>query len=891
MTRSLLYLACFLSGASALVYEVVWTRVLTRQLGHTTASVATVLSVFMGGLALGAWLATRWLPRLRSATRAYALVEIGILVSGPLVVYLGPLFDPLLRALYRVEALSGAPFHAARLLAAAVMLLVPTTLMGSTLVLLVHAVVPGTEVLGRFVGRLYAINTLGASLGALLAGFLLLPWLGIDASLWVAAGGNLAAAVLAFAAGGRGVSTQPVAEKPSARAPLDRIGVLATVAAAGAIAMVLQVAWSRFLSLTFGATHASFAVTVSAFIVGLAIGGWAFGRLADRVARPREAFGWLLALGGAGTLVVTLLLPVLGELAGTIVVRFRWSYPLYQAAACGATFLALLAATVPLGGVFPFAVKCFSLTGDAPGLAGPACWRATGVVYAWNCAGAVVGPAAGGLLLLPALGLRGTLVAASAAYFALAGLTLAGAPIPFARKALAAALLTAAVGGAPACVPAWSGLLLVQAPHLYARPEEAKSEWKDPLVSQRSEEECLAWLRESSAAVVSVHVSDTGQRVLRVNGKTDASSGTHDMRTQVLLAHLPMLASRSGGGSPGQDALVIGLGSGVTAGCLLSWEGVQVDCVEIAPPVAEAARRYFAPENHGALSDPRLRVIFDDGRTYVSYASKQYDVIVSEPSNAWYSGMSDLFSVEFYSRCRARLRRGGVMAQWLHAYILPVETFRSLACSFRQVFPEATLWETYPGKDYILISRGGIEPAVAQEAWGRPRVREDLERVGFREAGQWACHWVLDAERLGEFCRGAVPQRDAHPRAEFEGPRALFRPEGSSVLGALDPLRRSFRSPIPDVEEARAARAELIRVQITPMLSYAERLPLQEALLPRDPIAEVVMGQAILDCTGGLLQAGHIGESERIALSALALVDGLPLTHSDGFPVALARVL
>lgn len=836
--RWALHAAAFLSGTAALVYQIVWMRVLERTLGHGPMSVATVLATFMAGLALGGHVASRVLPRLRRPARAYCAVELGIALTAPLLLAASAPLSSFLTPLYDGQDPPGVAFAWARLAASAAVLLLPTTLMGMTLPLLVEAAGAETGSITRRAGALYAWNAGGAAAGALLAGFVVMPSLGIDRCAWLASATNVASALLVLAVA-RGPNAALVREGARAR---GRKGVLAVVAATGFAGMTLEVAWTRFIALQFGPSQASFAITVSAFIVGLAAGSRLLAPPADRCANPRAALGVMLLCSGAGALGVVVALPLLASQAATVVQGMSTSYAWSQVLTYAGVLGTLLCATVCLGGLMPFAVKACAGTADSPG-------SVVGRVCAWNAAGSILGPLAAALWILPRAGLRGTCVLGGIAYLVLAVPLLATATGRLRRYALATVPL--AIGGA-LLLPPWSRDALLHAPYLHPH-------------GTGSESGQIAFYRECATGVVAVTVTDEDRRVLRINGKADASNSPPDMLTQVLLAHLPALAADRPTGRPLQ-ALVIGLGSGVTVGSLLSWGDVTVDCIEISPEVVEAARRHFGPENGAALADPRVRVLIEDGRTWLAHADREYDLIVSEPSSAWFAGMSDLFSVEFYEMCRRRLRPAGCMAQWIHAYALPVETYRSLVASFRDRFPAATLWETLPGLDTVLLSSlGGLTPESVREAWGRDLVRADLGRIGLRAPEQVYCQWVLDAPGLGRFVADVPPQRDAHPVAEFVAPRALHSFERASFLRALASSRGAFRTGVPAIDESRTAREELVSVQIDAGLDPAERLRRVDALLGRDPLAEIEMEGALLPYVGSLLVAGRLEDAVRIA--------------------------
>lgn len=843
------HVACILSGAAALAYEVTWARVLARHLGHTTTAVATVLATFMAGLALGSLAIARWRGRASRPLRAYALVEVGIACTAPWAHMLVHPFEPLLGSLYGREV----PFAAARVLASAASIIVPSTLIGMTFPLLVDGLGPRDDRVGRRVGTLCAANMLGASLGPLAVVFLLMPSLGLWITPWIAAFANLLAAALAWGAA-RGTPAGPAGGAVPADTPSVPRGVLSSMALAGVAGMTLEVAWTRFVLLQFGSTQHAFAVTASAYILGLSLGALLLGRLADRSTDGRRWLGISFAMAGMGAGLSTVLLPRLAEAASRIVDGFHGNFATLQLVSYAACFLTVIAVTLPIGGLLPIAVGLSA--GATPG-------AAAGRIGAWNSLGAMFGPVIAGLLLVPLLGMRGTILIAGALYL-LVSAVLLGSSNGLRLRILGPAACLALTALAPIAIPAWAPESILRAPYLGrgAVVGGRDTSGDDSPSRPHAEEECVAWCREDETAVVSVSVFRSGRRVLRINGKADASNSDEDMRTQVLLGHLSML------GAPARPVriLVIGLGSGVTVGSLLAWGEVEVDCVEISPAVVAAARRFFAADNRGALEDRGVHVVVDDARTFLTYTDRRYDVIVSEPSNCWFAGASDLFSVEFYELCRERLAADGVMVQWLHAYALPVDTFKGLAAGFVRAFPRASLWETIPGLDYVLLSRPGesILPGRLRQAWESPGVRSDLERIGLRAPGSLWCTWVLDPTGLRSFLGEAAPQTDAFPSSEFVGPRALYAFHRADMLEELDAARGAFRASPAEAELARSARAQLIALQLT-TVPPAERLARLDPLLARDPSAELVMEATLLFHAENAISAGAPAEAERIA--------------------------
>jgi len=296
-----------------------------------------------------------------------------------------------------------------------------------------------------------------------------------------------------------------------------------------------------------------------------------------------------------------------------------------------------------------------------------------------------------------------------------------------------------------------------------------------------------------------------------VNGKVDASDGL-DMLTQLMLGHLPMLVHPRA-----ERVLVIGLGSGVTAGAIAQHASArEIDVVELEPAVAEASE-FFVAENRGILRDPRLRLYFGDGRNFILAAAKRYDVISSEPSNPWMAGVANLFSVEFYRLARERLADDGIMVQWLHGYSLFPRELRMIVATFRRVFPHATLWRTIQG-DYLLL--GTLEPLVLDYAVLERRisasagVREDLEGLQLRSPVDLLTLFFVDAQGLARFAEGALENSDDRPSLEFSAPLALYAETTDENGRLLRTVRAADMPPVVHLPEGllEARRVDFARL-------------------------------------------------------------------------------
>jgi spermidine synthase len=373
--------------------------------------------------------------------------------------------------------------------------------------------------------------------------------------------------------------------------------------------------------------------------------------------------------------------------------------------------------------------------------------------------------------------------------------------------------------------------------------------------------ERLLFYRDGIGATVSVHENARG-RYLRINGKTDASTG--DMETQLMLGHLPLLLHPDA-----RDVLVIGLGSGVTAGAVLRHPVRHLDVIEIEPAVAQAAA-LFARENGDPLNDPRARLWIADARQFLQAAPARYDAIISEPSNPWIGGIATLFTREFFALVRSRLKPGGVAVQWVHGYSLAPADLRMIARTFGTAFPAATLWGPNGG-DYLLVGAAGpltLDPAaIGARVASAPGVRRDLERIGFTSRESLLADFLLREDDLARYAAGPGFNTDDLLPLEFSAPRSLYRDTAAEnrrqVLAARRAEAPRFRGPAPDLDAASVRHA--IAAALLRRGQYEEALPHLERALATDP----GYLPALVDRGRALIMLGRTAEAQASLAAAL----------------------
>jgi spermidine synthase len=808
--------AFLVSGAAGLVHEVVWIRLLSRVFGVADLALATVLAAFMGGLALGSWAIGLRSARLADRVRAYAVLELGIGASALLLPLAVASIEPLYGLIWRHLHLSFAVFSLVRLVMVGALLLIPTVLMGATLPVL-------AEHLARVGGRgptpavLYTLNLVGAVGGVALAGFVLLPAIGIWGTVIVGALLNVGV--------GLGVLALPRLHEESAPATREAGGPalppLLTLAAAtsGALAMTTQVAWTRVLGLVVGSTTYALTAVLVVYLLALGLGAaWVARRprTASRVTSELAIVHGLLALGLLGAMWAVNRLPY-------------WYLQLYDVWGPEAAFGGAARALVAAGLVLAWPVVCagtvlpLALVGAVP--AGtPGTGPAVGRLYAINTLGAIVGALVTGFLLIPRWGTQLTLlgVAAAAALLALA----------FAARSDRARWLP---------VGAMAALALVAAAFVW-RPawnmQDLHAGVAEPVLLQGLEverlthpDETLLYSREGRAASVLVSRQVDGSRALLINARTNASDGPNDMATQVLLAQIPLLLA------PGHERiLIVGWGSGVTVGSATQSTAREIVAVELEPAVVEASR-LFSHVNHDPLRDPRVRLHEDDARHLLLASPESYDVIISEPSHPWVPGVASLFTRDFYEVAARRLHADGVFAQWLQTYQTSTDTYRTLLATFQSVFPEVLVFRAVHASDTILIgSRRPLTLDLAEldRRWNAEPTRAELARRGLTTPEHVLASLFVGPAGVRELAHGAVLNTDDNMYVEFRGARDMARRRGDATQETFAMLEAHA---IP-IETALTEPAALVgsRTRLRALIEgrrMAERQPGRyEAMLP-----------------------------------------------------------
>jgi predicted membrane-bound spermidine synthase len=805
--RPLLYLVFILSGAAGLVYESIWARYLGLFVGHAAYAQILTIGIFLGGMALGAMLVGSRTERLADPLRWYALIE---LAAGAVGLFFHEIYGGVTGFAY--ESLfpmmgNGVALTLAKWLIAGGLILPQSILLGTTFPLMGAGVIRRYgEQPGRTLAILYFANSLGAAVGVLVAGFYLLRVAGLPGTLLVAAMLNLVAALgSGFVAQRRplgGPAREPVPAEAeqvgatdAAALRQERLLVLLLAVSFGtAVAsFIYEIAWLRMLSLVLGSATHSFELMLSAFILGLALGSFWVRRRADRWSKPLRTLGivqWVMGFSALATLpLYTQSFHWMADLMQSFA-RTEGGYEGFTIARYVLCLAVMLPSTFCAGITLPLITRTLltSATGE----------RAIGSVYGVNTLGSIVGVAMAGLVLMPLLGVRLLLVLGATLDMAIGVgiLWVVAGSKPRARQ-LTYGALAATVAVA----------LLVTVQRGFDQRVLASGVFRHGLLEEVPRE--VLYYRDGRTATVAAwRQMESGIVAIATNGKVDGSVPEHwleacsdtsvrqpmggDISTQTLaplitLAHAPRA----------RLAVVVGHGTGMSSQIMLgSAELERMTTIEIEPEMLVASGAIY-PTNARVFDDPRSHIVIEDARAFLSAAEDKYDIILSEPSNPWVSGVASLFTLEFYHRIAQSLADGGVFGQWVHLYELNDGLVLSVIAAVHRIFPSYEIFLTAAGDMLIVAANTERLPAPDWSVLEWPALREDF------------CHAVaptaemLEATRLTH--RGvlaalldgwAQPNSDFFPVLDLGAERARYLGQYARGMADLATRRIDIAAPV-----------------------------------------------------------------------------------------------
>ncbi len=765
--------ACFfLSGMAALMYQTAWMRQLSVVFGTSELAVATVLTAYMSGLALGAALAGRYIKHVKKPLLTYGLFEGGIALTAVSVPFLLSLAASIYVGFFGGQDTpppsSGfgqlAFFYATTLL----VLVLPTALMGATLPLLSRYVVKNNHEIGRRIGGLYAINTFGAIAGTLIAGFVLLPNISLFHTILLGAVINFLVLYIVIKIVEDNDDEQPTATQEETRVVRDvRLKfwqeangyILPIMTLSGVATFTYEVLWTRLLSHILGGSVAAFSIMLAGFLFGIAFGS----EIASRYAKNK-------ALAKTGFVISQLGIALL--CAATFVL-LEHSVPnqtgLFENSVYA--FLILLPSTLFIGATYPFAVRLLANDeGDAA--------AASARVYAWNTVGAIFGASFAGFFLIPLVRYEGAIIFAVLVNLVLA-LAVIFLPI-HAKKSAPMWLKLLSIG------------LLIGVVTMYRPSPPYSVISKSPISNEAATKDKIRFYEVGrSSTVLLLEYQDYFR--LRNNGLPEAAipakTSPNIFNATHLLSLLPSIARPDS-----KTMLVAGFGGGVVVENLPpSIE--QADVLELEPKVIDANALISENRKYKPLFDPRVNVIFNDARSALALTKKKYDVIVSQPSHPWTAGASHLYTKEYMQLAEDRLADEGVFLQWMNISFVDEYLLRSLTKTLVETFEYVRIYSFHPGVLYFLGSNSPLKIEESISRSGEP-FRSHVSyfnRLGLSSVEDILSGLMADTEGAKELAELGKTITDDY---NLLGTRSALSKESGSVL-SLDKLNQLFLETSP----------------------------------------------------------------------------------------------
>lgn len=775
------------SGATGLIYQVAWFKYLSLFLGNTTYAQTILLATFMGGLAIGASLWGRRADRTKSPILLYGALEFFIGLYCILYPWImGVAKNVFVVSVHALQLPSdGTAVLLMKLVVSVLTLLLPTILMGGTLPVLVRFISHSVEESGRNVATLYFLNSFGAVVGSLLGGFFLVPMAGLRATVISAGIVNILIAAVAYVLGKRKRFSLAVDEAvPETEIPPfpDKFVVMAVGVAgvSGFAAMIYEVAWVRLLIPVLGSSTYSYTLMLVAFISGITIGSWLVAFLMRRWKNLIAALALCQLLVGVS---MALMLPLYGRIPyffwhlGSVLTRSDTTYPIFLTLQFIIGFAIMIVPTIFLGMSLPLASRIATRSVQVLG-------KSVGTVFSVNTIGTVLGSLAAGLVLIPLIGVRHAMEVGLLLNL-VSGIVLT--VVDSAMSKVRRVVLVASAGFL-ACLTFvlgsdWNQIVTLSGVFrrfdINRQPPATYAEFVKGATASK-----VLFYEEGASATVGVveaPISGKMQNILIINGKADASS-VGDLPTQVLLAQVPMMLH------PDPDTvLVIGFGSGVTTGSVLTHPVKLVESVEISPEVI-AASKFFEHVNNKPLGDPRVRLYIDDALAFLKLSQTNYDAIISEPSNPWIAGIGNLYTTEFFEMCKGRLRPQGLMVQWFHLYEIDDATFKLVVRTFRSVFPHVLIWQSW-STDLLLV--GSLEPVALDmdqlsKKFSTLAVKNDLERIKIPDAATLISLEMISEGPIREYASDGPLNTEDKPFLEHWAPKAFFTSRGATEITRFD---------------------------------------------------------------------------------------------------------
>ncbi len=739
--KAMLLILCFLSGFSVLVYEIIWVRQLALIFGGTVIATTIVVAVFMAGLGFGSMIFGKKVDKTIHALKLFSVLQFGISISSVVAFFVFgklPTFHRILYLISRSSSVSTLPI----ILISSLFMLIPALLMGGTLPILSKVFVHDQNRIGQGIGWVYAINTLGSVLGALVAGFYLIANFGQTLSIMFAVAINLLLGLASRLWFTRKTKTtelnKNIAETPLRQSMRNNLLVIAGLV--GFCGLAHEILWTRALYIFLANSTYSFTSILIVFLFGIALGSMLFARFFDTKKRLIPVLAICQTIIG---LYVVLGACLLNDLPGLLFsIRSALQVPVLRLILPGLllSFVIAFIPTLCMGISFPLLCKLLAQNLQTLG-------RNVGKVFFTNTMGSIIGSLIAGFLLIPLLGIVKSIVFIAFINLSM-GLVLFAV---FVSKKKMRFAVTVSCVLIIVLVLAWSTF----GKHMVLPPSMFRSK-------MRSDK--ILFYKETPQGTVIVNEDRlTGIRACYINNSAVCGTTYDALKVVRLLGHLPFFVN------PDADTvLVVGFGIGITSSAVAEHDVTSIDCVEICPGVKTAAK-FFSRFNKNVVTDPRIKFISDDGRHYVLLTNKKYDIISCDPTHPTL-GCNNLYTKEYFVSCKRLLNPGGVICQYLPLHKLSLNEFKTLIRTFSLVFPHTSVWLAH-SHGILLGYDKSIQLDFAQFTNQLAGLADDI----LNDPYLIATSLILDENAVHHFTKDARVNTDDRPVLEFFAARSLRR--------------------------------------------------------------------------------------------------------------------
>lgn len=776
---NIFYLFFFISGATALVYEVIWARILQLTFGSTVYAITTVLTAFMAGLAIGSYYMGKFAEKRLYPLLIYGLLEFGIGAYALLAPLLLELTDSLYLMYYHKIWQQQQILFVARFFHSFIVLIIPTIFMGATLPVLSKYFIASYERFGKVISLLYAVNTFGAMAGTAFVGFYALPAMGMILTNRIAGSCNMAIGIISLlifrlqkhktdeklAPKIEGTKIESVSIKETglhteAAQPKNVIRYIKILLlVSGYAAMAYEILWTRTLELFINSTTYSFSIILVTYLLGIALGSLLNGIVFKKRTNKVIHLSLLQLIIGISVFISFPLFTLIPRFVLLVWQTAPGSYFINTIAQAICSLIIMLIPTICMGMTFPIATEIYSRYRRKVS-------QDVGTAYAYTTWGNILGSFITGVFMISLLGIQNNLKICILMNILLAGTGF----LIFQKESLKLAYTMGAISLLVLIMvpiyPAWNPYILDSGVFIYQQRYQ-----QTPLFNELARDWQIIYYKEGLNALITIR--STGDEILmRTNGKTDASTNELDMRSQLLAAYLPMMVKPEA-----KKLLVIGLGSGITAGTIAQLPELEfMDCIEIEKAVVESAK-FFELYNKNILNNPKVHIYIEDGKSFLKSTEEKYDIISVHLSNPWIAGIANLFTSDAYSLMKSKLNDDGIVLQWFHTYRVSPNLLQMVIRTFAKVFPHFQMWSE--GPSIFLIGSNKPIPHF-KEAFknfvdSSDAVKKDLRTYfGIEDARSFIAFFISENERLKEFVGNGAVNTDDKPLLEFELPKYFY---------------------------------------------------------------------------------------------------------------------